>query len=191
MDGATEVQFVYRDNQGSILLDQSQIPLCVLCYNFKIYSRNMAKIEADLNAPKYPPAAMAALMLEQLPEDSHLLNPQAHCGAVDLEKQKNQRNHYECATHYTIGLALMFADRECRTQVAQKIHDQGLTGVVQVALMRDFNFNSHQWRVAAKYHGHSIDLYTLKLKEDGQKETEFFESDEPTIENIIKEFFSK
>jgi len=191
MNGEPEVQFMYRDNEGRLIPNQTPIPWCVQCYNFRIHQKTPDSIDADLNNPSFPPAEMAALMLRQLPPDSHLLNPLLHCGAVDLERQKNEKNHFECASHYYIGLALMYADKECRTQVAQKIREQGLTGVVPVELMEDFNFLSHEWRVAAKYPGHSIDLYTLKLKEDGKEETEFYESDEPTIEDIIRSFFHK
>lgn len=192
MNGEPNIEFMYRDDQGRLRQDQTPIPLCVRCYNFKIYDRDVSYIEKGLTSKKFNPVEMAQLLLTETPQSkAHLLNPLLHCGAFEVERQQNQKNHFECALHYYIGLALMYADRECRTRVAKKIREQGLNGTVPVELMEDFNFLSHEWRVAAKYHGHSIDLYTLKFKEDCKEESEFYEADEPTIEDIIKKFFSR
>ncbi len=206
----TEAQIIYhhRDDTGNIEETSRPIPFCCLCYNSMIHDRDPSFIQKDLDSQLTPNklgkggtitelAQITGMLVDALVLNvpgANITNPFLSCPLDQSDegarKYKNQSSHLECATHYSLGLTLMAAERECRTLVAKQIAEQGIQGEVHVYLMDDFNFDAREWRVAAKYMGNSIDLYTLRLTQDGKKEVDFVEAkDDETIEHKIQDFF--
>jgi len=95
------------------------------------------------------------------------------------------------AARYNLGASAVGAEREA-TAIAEKkmLREQGLRDVV-ADVRTDFNYVTHQVRVAIFYHGNSFDCLTYRLDDEGHRETDFVEGkDMHPILRYITDFFN-
>lgn len=135
----------------------------VKCYCYDHGSPNLYKVDFK---DREGVLSIIDLLLHDIENVSHyaadhVCNPHVFCGE-EYKKKKDPISRMNCCTHYLIGIAMNQELAKAQDEVSEIIQEQGLTGIVNVDLMADFNMDKHELRVVAEYPGNSIDVYSIK-----------------------------